>query len=100
MGINKRFTFLLVFLLIYSFVTTIAQDNVPNISYSGTARKYEIADITVTGVENLDAKILVNMSGIKIGQVIQIPGDEISSAIRGYWKQGLFSDVKIIAKKN
>ncbi len=99
MGINKRFTFLLVFLFIYSFVTTIAQDNVPNISYSGTARKYEIADITVTGVENLDSKILVNMSGIKIGQVIQIPGDEISSAIRGYWKQGLFSDVKIIAKK-
>lgn len=99
MGINKRFTFLLVFLFICSVVISIAQDKLPNISYSGTPRNYEIAEITVTGVENLDSKILVNMSGLRVGQVIPVPGDDISTAIRGYWKQGLFSDVKISATK-
>ncbi len=72
---------------------------VPNISYSGTPKKYEIAEIEVTGVQNYDAKVLVNLSGLKAGQQITLPGDEISNAIRKYWEHGLFSNVKIEASK-
>lgn len=72
---------------------------VPNISYSGTPKKYEIAEVEVTGVQNYDAKVLVNLSGLKPGQQITLPGDEISNAIRKYWEHGLFSNVKIEASK-
>lgn len=39
---------------------------VPNISYSGTPKKYEIAEIEVTGVQNYDAKVLVNLSASRL----------------------------------
>ncbi len=91
---------LFVFLFILSIVNINGQtSDIPNISYSGTPRKYVIADIEVTGVQNLDPKILVNISGLKVGQQITVPGDEVSEAIRRYWQHGLFSDAKISAKK-
>ncbi len=80
-------------------LTLLAQNNVPAINYSGAPRTYEIADINVIGIENYDPKILVNLSGLKVGQKINIPGEEISEAIRKYWEHGLFSDVKILASK-
>ncbi len=97
---NTRYKFLFVFLFVLTLVNVTGQTSeVPNISYSGTPRKYVIADIEVTGVQNLDPKILVNISGLKVGQQITVPGDEISEAIRRYWQHGLFSDAKIKAQK-
>lgn len=96
-GIN-HYKYLLVFVLLLTGLLAKAQDT-PNISYSGTPKKYEITKINVTGVENLDPKILVNISGLRVGQQINVPGDEISEAIRRYWNHGLFSDVKIKAAK-
>lgn len=89
--------------LLFFFITSLvlAQEEIktPSISYSGTPKKYEIADIQVVGVENYDPKILINLSGLKVGSSINIPGDEISNAIRNYWNHGLFSNVKIEASK-
>ncbi|PZX17357.1 Beta-barrel assembly machine subunit BamA [Breznakibacter xylanolyticus] len=76
-----------------------AQESLPNISYSGTPKKYEIADITVVGVQNYDPAILVNLSGLRKGQTISVPGDEITQAIQKYWNHGLFSNAKIVASK-
>nr|WP_321407706.1 POTRA domain-containing protein [uncultured Carboxylicivirga sp.] len=92
------YKYLLVFVLFLSTTIAIGQDAV-NISYSGSPKRYEIAEIDVVGVENLDPKILVNISGLRPGQEITVPGDEISEAVRRYWDHGLFSDVKIKAKK-
>ena len=82
--------------LLFLFITTLAlaQEEIkaPLISYSGTPKLYEIGDIQVVGVENYDPKILVNLSGLKVGSSINIPGDEISNAIRNYWNHGLFSN--------
>ena len=89
-----RNLYLFLFLL-FSFSSVFAQEEVSYISYSGNPRKYVISEIEVVGVENLDAKILVNLSGLRVGQTVPIPGDEISQAIRRYWDHGLFSDVKI-----
>lgn len=77
----------------------IIDEPIANVSYSGTPRKYTIADIEIVGVENLDPKILVNLSGLKVGQTITIPGDEVTQALKRYWNHGLFSDVKIFQKK-
>ena len=74
-----------------------------NVNYTAPPRKYIIADIDITGVEGTmyeDQKfVLVGFSGLKKGQEVQIPGDEITNALKRFWRQGLFSDVKILQNK-
>jgi len=96
---QNRFLFQILSFLFLIPLSMKAQDEVPNISYVGAPKKYEIAEITVSGVQNYDPAILVNLSGLRVGQVIQVPGDDITNSIKKYWDHGLFSDVKIIAKK-
>ncbi|MFC2137376.1 outer membrane protein assembly factor BamA [Bacteroidota bacterium] len=62
-------------------------------------KEYEIAEIKVTGIKYLDENVLAQLSGLSIGQKIEIPGDAITKALKKYWKQGLFSDVKIAYTK-
>ncbi len=58
-------------------------------------QEYVIKDISVAGIKYLDKNILVNLSGLSVGQEITVPGDDITNAIQKLWDQGLFSDVKI-----
>jgi len=67
--------------------------------YYSSAKEYTIADIQVSGIRYLDKTVLVQLSGLKVGQEIMVPGDEITQAIKKLWQQGLFSDVKITAVK-
>ncbi|MDO4462654.1 MAG: POTRA domain-containing protein, partial [Bacteroidia bacterium] len=69
------------------------------VSYSGIARKYTIADIQVTGIPNMDQQMLKNLSGLKAGQVVAIPGDELTQAVKRYLNHGLFSDAKVYVNK-
>ena len=69
-----------------------------SISYDNP-KSYVIAGIEIAGIRYLDTEVLKNLSGLSVGQEITIPGDDITSALRKYWKQGLFSDVKITATK-
>lgn len=71
----------------------------PVILYSGTPKKYEIADIKVEGVKNYEDFVLIGLSGLSIGQTVTVPGDEITTAIKRYWRHGLFSNVQITADK-
>ena len=76
-------------------MTAKAQDK-PTVVY-GQNQKYEIGGITLDGVPNQDDYVLIGFSGLTVGEVISVPGDEITDAIKRYWKQGLFSAVKIEA---
>ena len=58
-------------------------------------KKYEIGGIVVTGTEALDANAIVILSGLTVGDQINIPGDEISNAIRKLWDQKLFASIDI-----
>jgi len=66
----------------------------PRVSYSIPA-EYTIGGITVSGVKFLDPDLLVPLSGLRVGQTVSIPGDDIGKAIRKMWDQGLFTDVEI-----
>ncbi|MBN1950483.1 MAG: outer membrane protein assembly factor BamA [Bacteroidales bacterium] len=68
------------------------------IDYS-RVREYVIADIQISGVKYLQPTHLVTISGLSKGMKIKIPGPEISSAVRKYWKHGLFSDVQILISR-
>ena len=55
---------------------------------------YEIGEITVTGVKSFSPQTVVAYTGLKKGQRIQIPGEEISATINKLWKLELFSDIE------
>ena len=67
----------------------------PEIDYSRTPRQYYIGQITIDGVKNYDERLLIGLSGLTEGQKIEIPGEEITKAVKRYWKNGLFSNVAI-----
>lgn len=79
------------------YLPTMAQvdsTSMPRVNYSIPA-EYTLAPITVSGVKFLDPDLIVPLSGLRVGQTVNIPGDDISKAIRKLWDQGLFTNVEI-----
>ena len=76
-----------------------AQDKIvnPDISYAGTPRTCQIGGIAVEGVEGYEDYVLAGLSGLTVGQEIEIPGSQITEAVKRYWRNGLFSKVSITA---
>lgn len=74
-----------------------AQDKIvyPDISYAGTPRTVTIAGLAVSGADGYEDYMLTGISGLTIGEEIELPGDQITDAVKHYWKYGLFSDVSI-----
>jgi len=66
-------------------------------SYSNP-EKYVLSGITVSGIQFVDPNVIINLSGLFIGDTISIPSENVTSAINKLWEQSLFSDVKITAK--
>jgi len=62
-------------------------------------QEYEIGGITVSGADHLDKNVLTLLSGLSVGDKVQVPGEKFANAIENLWKQGLFEDVKITATK-
>ena len=88
-----------VFTISCSIFTATAQDKIvnPDISYAGTPRTCEIGGIAVEGVEGYEDYVLAGLSGLTVGQEIELPGSQITEAVKRYWRNGLFSKVKITA---
>ena len=74
-----------------------AQDKIdfPDVSYAGTPRTLTLGGLAVSGAEGYEDYMLTGISGLSIGQEIELPGEEITNAVKHYWRYGLFSDVKI-----
>ena len=69
----------------------------PDITYSGTPKTYKLAGLTVTGIDGYEDYVLTGISGLAVGQELEVPGTAITDAVKRYWKHGLFSDVSISA---
>jgi len=102
---NYKFFSLILFLITLANIAVAQNDSaIINEVESGiidysVKNTYEIAEIKVVGVKYLNPDILAQLSGLKVGQKISIPGDDIANVIKKFWKQGLFSDVKIYYTK-
>ena len=100
---NKKrlIAFAALFAMYYALCTVqgMAQDVIknPDISYAGTPRHCEIGGLAVEGVEGYEDYVLTGLSGLQVGQQIEVPGDQITEAIKRYWRHGLFSKVSITA---
>ena len=69
----------------------------PDIVYSTQPTRYVLGGIKVDGIKGYDEDLLIGISNLEVGKTYEVPGDEISAAIQNYWKQGLFSNVQILA---
>ncbi len=67
----------------------------PVVDYGRTPREYTLGGISVSGVEGYDDYLLIGLSGLQVGEKVSIPGDEITRAVKRYWRNGLFSNVQI-----
>ncbi|MBR2619105.1 MAG: outer membrane protein assembly factor BamA [Paludibacteraceae bacterium] len=61
----------------------------------GSPKEYTLAAISISGNNNYDEYVLIGYSGLKVGQKILIPSDVTSSVVQRFWKQGLFSNVRL-----
>lgn len=63
---------------------------------SKVSKQYTIAGISVTGTKSFDQNLITSISGLAVGDVVQIPGTDVfSKAIAKLWKQSLVSNVQI-----
>ena len=69
-----------------------------NLSYEDS-KEYTIADIKVIGNTSFSEQTIITFSKLKKGDVILIPGEEISTAIKKLWTSNLFSDIEVYLSK-
>ena len=92
-------TLLALAVLTFATMAVRAQEKIvnPDISYAGLPRTLTVGGIAVSGVQEYEDYMLTGISGITEGQTITVPGNEVTDAVKRYWRHGLFSDVSISA---
>lgn len=90
----KKIKNILLFLSFFLTYTVSAQEK-QDIHDFSKYDDYIIGGLTVSGVRFLDPNALIGLSGLRVGQEITVPGDELKLAVQKLWQQGLFSDVRI-----
>lgn len=102
---KRHFTLLLLLILTSAAVSAQETRQVgdtiynPSIIYSPIPKTYEIAGITVSGVDHADDYLIISHSGLAVGERIDVPGDAITTATKRFWRQNLYSRVQIKAVK-
>lgn len=56
-------------------------------------KKYILAGLQVTGLQSYNEQTVKTYTGLRDGQVITVPGDDISAVIQKLWGLELFSDI-------
>lgn len=101
--IHTSLSTLLLFLLIGSSIRSMPSASAqapstpsvpPSVSYQHPVKK-TIAGIDVVGNKSYEAPIVISVSGLQVGQEIEIPGEKITEAVKNYTRHGLFSEVSI-----
>ena len=88
------------FVLFIMSLSVFAQEEGTNFSiYYSSPKKYTIAGIDVAGIRYLDTNVLIQISGLSVGEEITVPGEEVTNAIKKLWGNQMFSDVRIEASK-
>ncbi len=63
-------------------------------------KEYTIAGITVGGTKAFDENLIISISGLAVGDKVQIPGTDVfAKAITKLWKQSLISKIEIYFTK-
>ncbi|MDC0916478.1 POTRA domain-containing protein [Flavobacteriaceae bacterium] len=73
-------------------------------SYSQTegfvkGKSYILDSISVRGIKTFNAQTVISYSGLRKGQEISLPGEEVSAVISKLWGLDLFSDINFYVTK-
>ena len=92
--------FVILLLISFKVFSQVAESDSTNFSiYYSSPKEYVIKGLDVKGIRYLDTQVLLQLSGLAVGDKVTIPGEAISNSIKKLWDHGLFSDVKIVADK-
>ena len=75
-----------------------ALGNAQELDYEG-GEKYNLAGISVKGNTTFSEQTIITYSGLRKDTEIQIPGEQISNAIKKLWSSNLFSDIEVYLVK-
>ena len=67
----------------------------PTIIFNGMPKSYTIEGIEVTGAPNYDSNNIIGYTGLRIGDRIEIPGSDLTTAVKRLMRQGLFSQAQV-----
>ncbi|AEM70965.1 outer membrane protein assembly complex, YaeT protein [Allomuricauda ruestringensis DSM 13258] len=62
-------------------------------------KQYILGGLTVTGLQSYNEQTVKSYTGLRVGQPIKVPGDEISTVIKKLWNLDLFSNVEMYYTK-
>ncbi len=100
MSLFRIISFLILFLVAGSSFAQIRFNSGSSFEMDYTnPRKFEIGGITVSGAKFLDTDALISITGLKVGDQITVPGDQVSKAIQKLWDQGILGDIEVTASK-
>lgn len=89
---SKIFLFILLFGTIFQLQ---AQERIP----LEQGKKYILANVKVNGKISYNEQTVVTFAGLEKGQLLTVPGEELSNAIKKLGKLGLFSDIDFYVNK-
>jgi len=85
---------LITLLLLFTTTCTLAQ-----VSSYEEGRKYILGGLEVTGLQSYNEQTVKTYTGLRVGQPITVPGEQISAVIKKLWGLELFSDIDFYITK-
>ncbi|SHJ73917.1 outer membrane protein assembly factor BamA [Pseudozobellia thermophila] len=80
---------LITLLLIFTTTFSVAQE----LSFED-GKKYILGGLEVTGLQSYNEQTVKTYTGLRVGQPITVPGDELSEIIKKLWSLELFKDIR------
>ncbi len=103
-NMRSKITLLLFLMLCINVIPSAAIERIdtiydPPVVYTAMPKKYTISGIEVTGAQNYDDNTIIGFSGLKVGQRVDIPGQDLFNASHRLIRQGLFAQAQIKVSK-
>jgi len=93
--LQKSIKIVLSLLIFGSFSQVKAQERIP----FDQGKTYILANVDVVGKISFNSQTVVTFAGLEKGQVITVPGEEISNAIKKLGKLGLFDEISFYVNR-
>ena len=94
----KIYAFLAICALPLMAVAQTPDSLLPMVPYE-QPKEFEIGGIKVVGAQYADPNSLIAITGLKVGEKVRIPGQQITRAINTLWSLKLFTSVEILREK-
>ncbi|RKN79587.1 BamA/OMP85 family outer membrane protein [Ulvibacterium marinum] len=89
-SLEPLITFLLLFITTFSLAQVTSYEE---------GKKYILGGLEVTGLQSYNEQTVKTYTGLRVGQPITVPGEQISGVIKKLWGLELFSDIDFYITK-